>query len=588
VSTVMNVPLEQMDLSLSRLRQLPKSEIEAMKRSLEAKGQLSPLVAGKYEGRLMVLDGFVRYLAAQRLGWSELKVEVVETTPVQMKGQMYVRNQARGFVLYEECRLVRELSEQDGLNQVEIGELLERHKSWVSRRLSLVAQLSESLWEEAALGGLGSGSLTTLAQLQPRNQEEAWAVIKREELKPAESKLFVDLYRKAKDPEARSYLLEHPREALKMARGKKGMETAEVRLGAAGQKVLGLLNSLRVLGLKLSRQLREGVEELEPEGRDVLNQALERADGDCVGALLEMKEFLTKTGRSRCNEAKSHQEDRDGTQTEDREQTQLEPPEEAGTPTSAGEGRGDLHAGGDDTRDGARVGPAPPHGSQSAVRTGEVAPERATSTEPERPGWQERYSRQEDRDGTQTPDYDGEGTPTAPGEGAQQLQGGGDDTGDGTDVGDECQHSAQSAAQSGHVEGGCAVPQTSQQAGSLSCADPDAGPTGEVERDSGIRGDSGTGVHRRLFDPQGLRPADSPSKHKESDDLPGAPAGRRRTDGLVALHGGVGGVSDVSYVHSLYSFRSAGGASSAWLSMNSSRPCWRSMTKHLPGWEAFR
>ncbi|MBM4320401.1 MAG: hypothetical protein FJ125_10670 [Deltaproteobacteria bacterium] len=106
-------------------------------------------------------------------------VEVVQLSPVQMKVQLYLRNRERGLLLLEECRLVRELCDLDGLSQVEVGVLLERHKSWVCRRLSLYRSLSPHLLEELSLGGLGEGSLRRLAQLPARNQEQLMAVVKK-------------------------------------------------------------------------------------------------------------------------------------------------------------------------------------------------------------------------------------------------------------------------------------------------------------------------------------------------------------------------------------------------------------------------
>ena len=126
-----------LDLSLGRLRQLPEPVVRRMVESLRSKGQLTPLAVAEHEGRLMLVDGFVRHLAAVRLGLETVLVEVMQLSPVQMKAQVYLRNRERGLLLIEECRLVRELVEVDRLNQVEVGDLLERHKSWVCRRLSL-------------------------------------------------------------------------------------------------------------------------------------------------------------------------------------------------------------------------------------------------------------------------------------------------------------------------------------------------------------------------------------------------------------------------------------------------------------------
>ena len=273
-----------LDLSLSRLRQLPAATVDRMQESLRNKGQLSPLVAGCHEGRLMLVDGFVRQLAAERLGLESVLVEVVDLSPTQMKAQVYLRNRERGLRLIEECRLVRELVEVDRLSQVEVSDLLERHKSWVCRRLALSREVSPHLLENLSVGLLGEGSLRKLAQLPARNQEELWAVCQRDGLSAPDLRSLAELWQRAPEPEAVRYLLEHPREALRLARGDDcGPE--DPRLGKSGREVLETMTILRRVALRLMSRVGQGLSELPPEAVAQLNRARERAETDCRAAL---------------------------------------------------------------------------------------------------------------------------------------------------------------------------------------------------------------------------------------------------------------------------------------------------------------
>ncbi len=284
-----------LDLSLGRLRQLPEVVVRRMMESLRSKGQLSPLVAAEHEGRLMLVDGFVRHLAATRLGLESLLVEVVDISPVQMKAQVYLRNRERGLLLIEECRLVRELVETDRLSQVEVGDLLERHKSWVCRRLSLARQVSPHLLEDLALGLLGEGSLRKLAQLPVRNQDELWAVAQREGLGSRDTGTLAELWQRAPDPEARGFLLAHPQEAIRRAQ-QKPSPPVDPRLGAAGQELLGGLVSLRRLCLRLMRRLQDGLGELPPEGVIQIVRARAQAEEDSRAMLREVSSWAAKAG----------------------------------------------------------------------------------------------------------------------------------------------------------------------------------------------------------------------------------------------------------------------------------------------------
>lgn len=284
-----------LDLSLSRLRQLPESAIVAKQESLRSKGQLSPLVAASDEGRLVLVDGFVRHMAAVRLGLESVLVEVVRLSPVQMKAQVYLRNRERGLRLIEECRLVRELVELDRLSQVEVGDLLERHKSWVCRRLSLSRQVSARLLEDLSLGLLAEGSLRRLAQLPACNQEELWAVAQRDGLSPKDTGTLVGLWQRAPDAQARQYLLEQPADAIRQAQSVPDAPV-DPRLGTAGQEMLAGLVALQQVSLRVARRVKQGLGQLPPEGIRMLFKARERADEECRLALGHVASWLDAVG----------------------------------------------------------------------------------------------------------------------------------------------------------------------------------------------------------------------------------------------------------------------------------------------------
>jgi len=286
---IRQLPPESLDLSLGRLRQIPEPAVRTMEASLRSKGQLSPVVATALaDGRLVLVDGFARQLAASRLGLPTLTVEVVELSPVQMKAQLYLRNRERGLLLLEECRLVRELIEVDHLSQVEVADVLEHHKSWVCRRHALILGLSPHVVEEAELGHLLGGTLRKLALLPARNQEELWTAARRAQLAPRDVELLIDLWRHAPEAEARRFVLEQPLEALRLARGKPEA-TVDVRLGKAGEEVRAGLDQLRRGSLRLARRLREGVGRLPPEGIAVLGHVgrQTRAEVDAAFAALD-------------------------------------------------------------------------------------------------------------------------------------------------------------------------------------------------------------------------------------------------------------------------------------------------------------
>lgn len=292
---IQHVAPAALDCSLGRLRLLPERAVQEKVESLRTKGQLSPLVAAAHEDALVLVDGFLRRAAALRLALATVRVEVVTLSPVQMKVQMMLRNRDRRLLLLEECRLVRELAEVDGLAQVEIGDLLERHKSWVCRRLSLARQLSTNLWEEWSLGAVGEGSLRKLAQLPARNQEEVWAVCRREGLDDRATASLVELWRKAPDSEARAWVMAHPHDAIRRAQGG-APTTTDPRLGLAGGELLRGLEGLRQGSLRVLRRVRDGLGDPPPEGVKILAEARARACADCGQALEQVRTWAAERG----------------------------------------------------------------------------------------------------------------------------------------------------------------------------------------------------------------------------------------------------------------------------------------------------
>lgn len=285
------MPPAALNLTLARLRQLPDAAIRAKAESLQSKGQLSPLVAAEQDGVLVLIDGFARHQAALRIGLDQLLVEVVSLTPTQMKCQLYLRNRERGLQLLEECRLVRELCDLDGLSQIEVADLLERHKSWVCRRLALFRSFSSHLLAEQALDLLPGGALRRLAQLPARNQEELMAAALRDDIRGDDVGALADLLRRAPNSPARRYVLEHPADALALARNRPD-SPADPRLGEVARQVLEGLQILRQTSVRLQRRARDGLGALPTGAVRLLTEAVQGADRDCQAAIGAVQQCL--------------------------------------------------------------------------------------------------------------------------------------------------------------------------------------------------------------------------------------------------------------------------------------------------------
>lgn len=285
-----SLALDQLGQHYRRYR-LPDPEAEAgMVSSLRRYGQLSPLVACLRDETPEILDGFKRLAAARALGWKTVTARLWEADERAAKAAIHGLNQTgRRTQEWEDAWIVHALVRDDGLTQVEVAELLSRHKSWVCRRLALVEKLADAAREDLRLGLLSATAARALVRLPAGNQAEVLAALHRDELTAAELDGVVNLLGATPGRSQQEYILAQPRQALQQARQETGW-AYDPRLSRAGNRVArrlaGLLDGLSHMETWLHHQGRAG---LTPCDRLVLTPGLARLarDARSVAVLTE-------------------------------------------------------------------------------------------------------------------------------------------------------------------------------------------------------------------------------------------------------------------------------------------------------------
>ena len=152
------VEILQIGTSYRRVRCLVPRQIEQMKASLTAHGQLTALVVVKRQNGLELIDGFKRHRAAGEMGWTRLRATPMEVDEQGQWVAMLALNRAtHAMSVLEEALVLREMVAM-GMTQTQIGQILNRHKSWVSRRIGLVERLHPELVEQIREGILPPGT----------------------------------------------------------------------------------------------------------------------------------------------------------------------------------------------------------------------------------------------------------------------------------------------------------------------------------------------------------------------------------------------------------------------------------------------
>jgi ParB/RepB/Spo0J family partition protein len=234
----------------------------AMVKSIRKYGQMSPVVCVKGEGGYELIDGFKRLRACRRLNQTTLRVQTMEVSGRVCKAAMIQLNwSGRSINEMEEAMVVQSLHREDRLPQIEIAVLLGRHKSWVSRRISLIERLSEEVQEDIRLGLISVITGRELAKLPRGNQKDAAdAIVKRRYSTREAAKLI-------------GYLLSRPRweYSVILASPWEVVEQRPPRPTGLGAQLLSFQG--------ICQTVSEGFNQCSPEKRRNLYSLIERAIG---------------------------------------------------------------------------------------------------------------------------------------------------------------------------------------------------------------------------------------------------------------------------------------------------------------------
>ena len=275
---VRHVPLEWLDERLQRYRLHDARRERQIGQSLERYGQIAPVVVCQWEEAYVLIDGFKRVRAARNLqGLTQLQARRMEVDEQGAKAAIYTLNRlGQRMVGLEESWIVHALVREDGLSQVEVAQLLGRHKSWVCRRLALLEQLCDAAREELRLGLLTPALARELIRLPRGNQAAALQTARSTSLTCRELSGVVELLLASSTQEQTAFVLEDPRRALRQADASY-VHYWDPRLSVAGNQVAKRLALLLDCLAKMHNWLRyQGRGALQACDREPLTGGFER------------------------------------------------------------------------------------------------------------------------------------------------------------------------------------------------------------------------------------------------------------------------------------------------------------------------
>lgn len=170
-----------------------------MEKSIEKYGQMSPVVCAKdSSGKYELIDGFKRLRAFRKLNKNSLKTRTMQAAERVYKAAIIQLNRVgRSINDIEEAMVLQSLVREDQLTQMEISTLIGRHKSWVSRRISLIEKLDSEILKEMEMGLVTVSIGRELAKLPRGNQVETLASIRKHRINANNAAKLVNLLHRA-------------------------------------------------------------------------------------------------------------------------------------------------------------------------------------------------------------------------------------------------------------------------------------------------------------------------------------------------------------------------------------------------------
>jgi ParB-like chromosome segregation protein Spo0J len=228
-----------------------------MARSLAKYDQLAPVIYCQLEGSLVLVDGFKRLRAARTLkGMTSLNARFLEVDEQAAKAAIFNLNLVTSKPNeLEESWIIYALVHDDGLPQIEVAEMLGRHKSWVNRRLALIQRLTDEAREALRLGLLTPTQARHLTQLPRGNQNAAMQCASEHALTSRELSETVKLIQSACTDEQSQFVLEKPRDAIRQSQDNY-VHQWDPRLSTAGNRAAKRLGFLLDAATKMNHWLR--------------------------------------------------------------------------------------------------------------------------------------------------------------------------------------------------------------------------------------------------------------------------------------------------------------------------------------------
>src|SRR6266581_4700353 len=152
----MKLEFHQLDRRYEHLRARNPERQRRLMTSLAASGQQTPIIVVAVSDRYRVIDGYKRVVALEQLGRDTVEAvvwDMSEADALVLDRSMRFSEQETAL---EQGWLLQELERRFGYSLEDLARRFDRSVSWVSRRLSLVEQLPETVPQHVRAGEISA------------------------------------------------------------------------------------------------------------------------------------------------------------------------------------------------------------------------------------------------------------------------------------------------------------------------------------------------------------------------------------------------------------------------------------------------
>lgn len=169
----MDLELHQLERRYESLRTRSAPRERKVLASIAEIGQQLPIVVVRDRERFVVVDGYKRLRALERLGHDTVRATQWELDESEALLLERLLRAAEADSAVEQGWFLRELTDRFHLSLDELARRFDRTKSWVSRRIGLVCELPESVQQHVRSGAIGShAAMKYLVPLARANEDD--------------------------------------------------------------------------------------------------------------------------------------------------------------------------------------------------------------------------------------------------------------------------------------------------------------------------------------------------------------------------------------------------------------------------------